>query len=301
MFSKDAHLIYFTDPLADTLEKGTRIFANLERVVRNVSIGKVVDVTGFARYDTRGWRVSEGGYHVSGPVVNNPNTLWNGWHFGLRDGDDTVVLGRYAGTHGARAILNSARYSDQRKLPGEAVAPFLADTWFKAASWADELFPHPTDSDALVAAKLRLAEQRWNQRRAKVTLLAEGQSRGYAELEELVEEGDLPTPVFGAVYNGDVLIPTGRAPRREDRTVATQERIDRVQAKLGTNVDPSNAYLSLRVEIPLPDISEEGVEGLSKVTPYVIANNLYSVTGDSELKPAAYTLVPVLRSTTTAA
>lgn len=303
MFSLSEHLIYFTDPLSDTLERGDRIFCNVERVQRNTNLGKIVDVVKFTRYDGRGWRVTEDGYHLSGPVVGNHNTEWNAWHLGLINGmDNVVVLGRFQGTHGGLGSLAAARWSDQRKLPAvvTGVHGLLVDSWFKAASWAFELFPTPEDDDATVTAKLDLAKQRWEHRRAKTTLLLEGANRGYTQLTDLVDEGDLPVPVFGAAFNGDILIPSGRAPERSQRTVATQERLDRISAKLGTVGDPRTQYVSISAEIPL-DVRAEGVDGVNKVQQHQVANALRNATDDYDITAGSYSLHPILRSTTNAA
>jgi hypothetical protein len=299
MFNLDTHLRFFTDPLADTLESGNRIYCTLERLQRGSSLGKVVEVEGFTIYNGRGWRVSKDGLHLSGPVVNSASSAYNAQYIGLIDGlPGVAVRGSFNTTYesGTRAVLNGAHWSDQRKLPlGETNPQVMVNTWFRAASWARELWPNPTDTDEVVTAKLELAEQRWNHRLAKTTLVLEAANRGYDQLLELIEEGELPAPTFGANFVGDVLIPNGRAPEREQRTIGQQERIDRLAAKVPGSITMRQQYIAAYMEMPLGDLSIEGADKINSIPQHQVQTALRAKTGDYELVPGQYNLQPVLR------
>ena len=302
IFDASQHLIRFTDPLSDTLTKASKIFCNMERVQRGTSLGKIVDVESFVLYSGRGWRVTPDGMHLAGPVADDANnSLWHHWYLGLIDSmPGLVVIGQYAGMNtGNAADLINVRYSDQRAMPGSHYGKAMTvavDHWFKAASWAHQLFPEATDPDSVVTAKLELAEQRWMQRRAKTTVMLEGANRNYDQLEELIEDGDLPMPTFGAWFSGDVMLPDGRAPERDQRTVAMQDRLDRIAAHTGKPANPRGRYVSVNMELPLPHISVTGHDAINKVAQHTVSAAIRDAVNDYDTYAGAYSIRPVLRS-----
>lgn len=293
---------FFIDPLADPFIHTGRVYVIEERTPRNLHLHKVVEVDAKSyRHGNRMWKVTtETGDHVSGPAVNHENLPYSSAAIGLRNGDDsTFFVGTFIGTRNGRAILSGAKRSDQRCLPslgsGQAATAYeQVDTWFLAAEWALELLPLPTDSPDAVRAKLALAEQRWTQRKAKVYLLSESMLRNYSQLDQLIEDGSMPSPKFGAIFAGHVLVPAGGVPVRENRTVAAQEQIDAIGERLGTTPRSASMMMSVHVETELP-LEGVGRTGLDAIRANTVQDAMQTKIGNYELSVANYSLTPILR------
>lgn len=293
---------FFIDPLTDPFLKTGKVYVTEERVPRHIHVGKIVEVEDhYYRHGGRMWSITKGTQdHVAGHVVNFESLEYNSPVIGWREGqEDAWFVGRHLGSRNNRGLLGNVKRFDQRALPqvGATRQELYehADVWFPAAEWAMELMPEPQDSPALVRTKLAIAEQRWTQRKAKITLMIESMARNYSQLDQLIDDGDMPLPKFGAMFVGSVLIPAGRAPGRDDRTVAVQEQIDNLQTHLGGNVpEPTAMLMSMRVETSLP-VNATGRSGMESIKPGLVRDTLQSKLGNYELRVTDYQLTPILR------
>lgn len=297
----DAQRRFFIDPVQDpTITVSPRILVTEERTARGVHLDKVVAVTKERFfYEHKHWWITESGDHVYGAPVNPPNVSsmrkliapgGDGWFWlgqpGRRTGPDEYILA-------------SVKRSDGRQLPGSgnvtAAALGVKDAVL-AAPWADELFPDPDDSDAVVRAKLALAEQRWMHRRAKAEIMRQGIGRGWDDdLATLREDGKLPTPQFGVYYRGQVMIdPIGSTSTLSTRDEARLQEIrDRVPV-IGA-ADEVQSLIGVRINVPL-QVSVDTFENVRKIPLESIKENLRQAIGDYSAVPGDHSITPVLRS-----
>jgi len=301
-----ADMKWFIDPLADVMRDGDSIYVTTERIQRGIHIGKIVETDGLTKHGSRMWRKTKGiADHVYGPVANSESAVdYNGPCIGWQEheGQAGWMVGRFVGQRRNRGLLVDAKRADQKAWPvdprtGDVLSAIEhVDVWFQAAPWALELMPDAIDCEDEVQAKLALAKQRWEHRHAKVVITEESMQRGYHQLDELIESGHLPTPSFGALYSGDILLPAGRPPARSERTVALQERIDNLSTALGSEVDASGTYMSVRVSnVPL-SISAEGRTGINSVASHTIRDAVQTKLNQYEAQASNYVLTPILRS-----
>lgn len=295
---------YFIDPIQDPLIKTDSVLVTEERrYQRGAYVDKITKVTGRSEYGNRIWWVTEEGDHVMGAPVNPPHVGYDAQLIGLLS-DDLFIIGRYdSGANTGAIRINRALRSDQLAIPGcntpgsgyEAPG-MVATSWVKAAPWAMELMPIPSDTPAVTSAKLELAEQRWNHRRAKAIFRTEAIFRDWEDkLEDLNDSHDLLTPVFGALFKGEVIVPLSMQstltfdPLDEQRI--TQVKDQALRSDSGTG----RPMVTISAEVPILDRIEnrEGMEALSfrSIRDNVRAhlNHHSAVVGD-------HNLTPVLRS-----
>lgn len=210
--------IYFIDPVqAPTLKlpENPRIVTfdtyRHSEYEEEFELGRIQSVSGVS-FDGRGraWYIGESDNWVDGAIIN-------GIHYSQRQavigwvGDLTVQGTRQVGTED-HTLISSVLRSDRKRFGlGNDVTTIRVQNSAKAAPWAQALFPEPTDTDAVVEAKLAQAKVKWDHRRKHAHILREGMQRGW--LDYLKEDGihsdhGLPEPRWDALVDGTANIYT---------------------------------------------------------------------------------------------
>jgi hypothetical protein len=242
------------------------------------------------------WYVTNDGYHVQGAPINPPTLSLYQPVLGILS-DDVFVVGTmnsrpYGTSHPVVRIQRPMR-SDRRTLGGTHELPaHHAETWVKAAPWAPRLMPLPTDGIQVATAKLNLAEQLFKMRKAQAEIIVQGTMRQHDEdLENLTQDHDLPTPIFGALVRGSAFIPANEnlGPETLDQVRAAAGAVDgmalsrQAYAKVG---DFSFVY-------PSDVRSREDVENYNLPAINRYARNLLQ---HSDAMLGAASLTPILRN-----
>ena len=289
---------FFIDPVQDPTVSSTHILVLEERVVRDIHLDKIVAVKKERHYtENKHWWITEDGYHVYGAPINPPN-LHSHQYLVAPGGDDWFWIGNHSRRNPENYTLSNVRRSDGRQIPGRGAvgtAQLQVDAAVLAAPWVVDLFPNPDDSDAVIRAKLALAEQRWMHRRAKAEIMRQGMGRGWDDdLATLRENGKLPAPSFGVYYRGQAMIdPVGSTPNLSARdTARLQEIRDRVPVLDGSEVI---SLIGLRVNVPLR-VNLNSFENVRTLPTETIREHLRSALSDYSAVPGDHSLTPVLRS-----
>lgn len=226
---------WFIDPIQSPDLDSDRLLVFEERWERAVSNkGKIVKVKGYEQDGFRVWWLTEEGNYVYGaPVAPKDYPSYRnvvGW--------DTLNGVWFVGDsyswspeQNSMIVRNAIRSDAMRPdCPGgNNNTNVHSKDFVKAAPWARSLMPEARDSNAVIRAKVDLAEQKWKRRWAEAEILREASERGWdSDIKELNEDGKMPNPVFGAVVVGSGLIPMETAPVLTERD---QERIAGFAAK----------------------------------------------------------------------
>ena len=214
-----ADLLAFIDPVVDHCQENVTRILHTEsyRKSRTPNEPTILDVKGNGIEASRHWWISADGDYVDGAPLN-PHFTVTDWLIGLND-DGTFALGmpQRGGLNGHGTVkVVGVRRSDGLipDLPEDSSPEFFFSRWVKAAAWASELFPHPTDCAELVAAKLELARELSRHRHIAAVLYREGMGREWMEhLEDIRDTGDfkdlLPEPTMGTQVGGVVTVMFG--------------------------------------------------------------------------------------------
>jgi hypothetical protein len=289
---------FFIDPIQDPLAEAKSILVLEERYGRGVYANKITDVRSITTYNNRVWWVSDVGDYVAGAPLNPVNLAYGTEIMGILS-DDLFVIGTYNGVRSDSRGLNINRSirSDQMVLPSVSTdVTVTAKTWVLAAPWARELMPLPTDNAAVTNAKLALAEQRWDQRRAKAVILQEALYRDWwDDMEGLAENHDMLEPRLGGLFSGGVLIKVAAATPTDGLTDTQREELkaktDRALSAgaFSSTYSQTQMTLPVRVTVTKPD-------ELGDVDRGSVVNQVRNAIGDYYAVVGDYTLSPVLRS-----
>jgi hypothetical protein len=289
----------FIDPVQDPTVQTTHVLVTEERVERNVNIDTVVAVRKDRHYtDYKHWWITEAGDYVLGAPVNPPNLNSYTHHLIAPGGDGWFWLGQPGRRVDNGYILNQVKRSDGRQLPGRGAtgdASLTVAQAVLAAPWAAELFPQSGDSDAVVRAKLNLAEQRWMHRRAKAEITRQGIGRGWDDdLQTLRDDGKLPAPSFAAFYRGQAMIDTfSTTVAPSDRDAERLQAIrDRVTTYGGTEVQ---SMIGVSVSVPL-SVNVSSFEEVRNLPLTSVREALRSAISDYSAVPGEFSITPALRS-----
>lgn len=295
---------FYIDPVQDSTLTTDTILVTEERSPRSFGshLDKVVTVKA-NRYPANGrqWWITDTGDYVSGAPVN-PANLSYVQIIGV-GGDDWFWYGTASRRGENGYVCTGLRRSDAHRLPGNhgAVTEMQVQvpTVVKAAPWAGELFPAYGDSDDVVRAKLALAEQRWNHRRAKAEIIRQGIDRGWHDdLAELRESGKLPAATFKARYKGKVMIEAANPPAADTLSVRDNERLISVRTNARITTDPAPRVATMYgvdVDIPLGAEFHEYDE-VRKMPMLTLIEQVRHAIGDYTAMPGLHTITPVLRS-----
>lgn len=290
---------FFIDPIQDPLAEAKSILVLEERYGRGVYANKITDVRSITTHDNRVWWITDVGDYVAGAPISPMSLSYGAAVMGILS-DDLFVVGTANGTRNDDRGLNisSAIRSDQLQLPGGLPnnITVTAKTWVVAAPWAIELMPKPTDNAAVTSAKVALAEQRWDQRRAKAIILQQALYREWwDDMEGLAESHDMLEPRLGALFNGGVLVKV--AP-----TTPTDGLTDEQKAALKATTDRalsagsfSSTYSQTQMTLPVR-VTVTKPEELSEVAQSTVLSNVRNCIGDYYAVVGDYNLSPVLRS-----
>jgi hypothetical protein len=291
---------FYIDPVQDATIITDQILVTEERSSRQFHIDKVVAVRPKRFLDQgRHWWITEGGDYVYGAPVNPADLSYR--PVIAPGGDGWFYLGNASRRLTDGYVVTGMLRSDGRRLPGEhgivstmeATLPVVV----KAASWAGELFPQHGDSDEVVRAKLALAEQRWNHRRAKAEIIRQGIHRGWHDdLVELRDSGKLPSATFGATYKGKVMIEAANPPAADSLSLRDNNRLQELRdAAKVTNTDRPAVMLGIDVDVPLQSTFEEFDE-VRKMPLSTVIHDLRNAVNDYTAMPGLHAITPVLRS-----
>lgn len=288
---------FYIDPVQDPTVTTDRVLVTEERVNRGTLLDTIVTVKKDRYFtDNRHWWITEDGYHVHGaPTL--PANVSPGRLLIAPGGDGWFWLGSPGRHSGDRYILANVRRSDGKQLPGRGATgntsmefPDVA----LAAPWAEELFPAPGDSDAVILAKLALAEQRWNHRRAKAEIIRQGMGRGWDDdLSSLRDDGKLPAATFGLYYRGAALIEASQAPVL---SAYERNRLDELQGRDEQARTQVRTLVGVNVNVPLRLNSITTHDNIRNLPTMQLRDALRNAVGDYSAVPGDYTLTPVLRS-----
>ena len=293
----DAQRRFFIDPVQDPTIECTRLLVTEERTTRGTHLDKIVNVRPKrTTVGARVWWVTEGGDHVAGAPVN-PTNLMSHQRIIAPGGEGWFWLGNVGRRTGDVHVTGEARRSDGKTLPGlhgNRVFTFETRDAVRAASWAAELVPLSGDSDEVALAKLQLAEQRWNQRRAKAEIIRQGLQRGWEDdLQDLRDSGKLPSATFGAYYKGGALV-VASTPALSVRDAGRIEAYREAMPGVTPGGDVLS-YIGLEVDTPL-GIHVESFDDIRKLPTSSLRDALRSAVNDYSAIPGEYQLTPVLRS-----
>lgn len=161
--------------------------------------------------------ITAGGDHVRG-AVNKPTNVYYHHVVGTSPAYPDRFFAGYVenmvgegGEHQGVALGRTRVSTGESHAAGEWSGVMLND-WYRAAPWAMELMPQPTDTAEYAAAKLALAKERWEFNYALSVITAEGMYRDWNDqLEVLADEfGWLPGYYGTSFISGTALIPVNR-------------------------------------------------------------------------------------------
>lgn len=291
---------FYIDPVQDPTIITDTLLVTEERSSRGVHMDTIVTVRK-DRYasDSRQWWITEGGDYVAGAPVNPSGLLSYQRVIGI-GGDGWFWHGTPSRRVTGGYLCSGLRRSDGRQLPGIGnTGPMSMEIpeVVKAAPWASTLFPVPGDSDAVIRAKLDLAEQRWNHRRAKAEIIRQGMTRGWSDdLKELRESGKLPTATFGAFYKGTVMIEAMNPPAADSISVRDNARLQELRDRVKVpGSDGPKMMLGLEVNMPLT-VQFDEYENTQKISADQLKDHIRQAVGDYTAVPGEHYLTPVLRS-----
>jgi|ERR671926_450648 hypothetical protein len=291
--------MYFIDPIQDASIEAKHLLV-LDNQRQNLSWNNtVVPVKGKRWSGGRFWWVSEAGDYVTGAPLNYENQ--RGATVGLLE-DGSFCVGTATSTDGRWVRIQNAKRSDLL-VPAvdleERNRVVYAPQWCKAAPWAGELMPVPTDSDAVAEAKLALAKEMWRQRNIARVLMTEGGARDWlTHLDDLREDGwsdVLPTPLFGAYVTGNVMVVDQYIGISEVGDSHKRSMIEALQAKSLDPRDMTRAYsVGVTFLVPSNASTEDEFSGLSHDFMERAARTYF---GDYNVRLGDYQTKAVLRGT----
>lgn len=263
-------MLYYTHPIADPTDKGSRMYVIDTAYDRNSHIvGTVVDISERSvLLNGKVWKITTDGTYVAGHIVNT--TKGTGFYH-----SQLVGLTSHTDEHFCHGVFESfGRFPDgnnaiqymqvqrMRTSDGSHYSPSghgafgHLTTWVMAAPWTAALMPFPTDNAATIIAKRALAEKKWKLHRAVAEMANEGYQRGWTDnLRELHSNDDLdflPRPRLGIMYTGNVLISNGqRAPRMSDLEDDVAQKVRALEGVSITPATPTAPVVPVNVIIPL--------------------------------------------------
>lgn len=283
-------LLYFTKPTAAPVKesdvtdgaKGYIISTGTDRSSNPSGPGDIVDVSRVVA-DRNGWfLVDRQGWYFTGHLMNR----------GLKPSDDyrlafitpdlaALVSGGRPNIDGTAITGNVQYWSDQVERPHN-----LGGLWpmtVPAAQWARDLFPTAKDSEAIVAAKLANAKERWMQEYKKMEILREGARRGWLPMLERVRAKghDFPRPTFHLKVGGHVLVRTV-APTKAAMTKVGVKLANRGSRISAEQLQGNPAYISYPVNELLP-VNLTDAE-LASLTPSHILAHIRERMGDYDVQ-----------------
>lgn len=294
--------IYYIDPIQDPTDSNTaRILVLDEKREGHGLVNTVVKIKTRATIEGgRVWFSTEQGYHVRGAILN-PIRLQNTTNVMALLGGDVFAVGVGGGQDSGNRLLRDFRRSDGKVIPahnddGSKRNVMMTKEWLQAAPWAYELMPVEGDSAEMVSAKVAVAKQKWEERRAMGVILMEGAVRDWLHhLDEIREDHNIPTPVFGGMVEGEVGMPSNvPVPRADDRTVRQAATLATLTDKLGAT-DPSSLTLMVPFSTLLP-LNASTREAVMATAPATIIEHVRNKADDWSLTMGQYSLTPVLRS-----
>lgn len=216
-----ADRIYYVNPIgSDIVPKDWTdakvLVTSVRYPHRDIQPGDIVSVNGKYVSDkaTFYYTTTEGGRHVEGQLLNvNSYSPYTRQRLAFL-GDDLFA----SGVHVDRDETGMFRMQIQR-WSNPALPPSLNSEYgifphgCIAAPWANELMPLPGESDEVIAAKVKQARVRWEQKQKAVNIVREGYIRGWLELLDGLNAQHasyMGFPRFDLDVEGKVLVPVGR-------------------------------------------------------------------------------------------
>jgi hypothetical protein len=217
------NLANFVDPVQDPTVEVERILVQRLNRVFVPSLGghssdgllnTIVEVKNKRYFDGHYlWYIAASGEYVQGAPVNPPIATGN-TVVGVIS-DDVFVVGVLAERPFGNATpfvrINNVMRSDRQTLGGQefSTRSCHVSQYVKAAPWAERLLPTVSDGVGSASAKLALAAQFYQKRRAQAEIISQMTVRDLEEdLVELTENYSLPTPTFGALVTASAFIPS---------------------------------------------------------------------------------------------
>jgi hypothetical protein len=283
----------FIDPVQDATVEAERILVLRQPDQYTSLVDTIVDV-GKTRYHdgTHAWYVTTDGHYVHGAPLNpSVRTGYSGIAAPVVGiiSDDLFVVGTLSQllTGGEARITNAVR-SDRLGEPSEVITPM----WVKAAPWASRLIPLPTDGMEVVAAKLAVAVQLHQSRKAHAGILIEAITRGYEnDIADLIEEGALPKPILGAQVKGSAFLPVNIRLGEE-----ALEQARTATAKMPGTVISGYGYAMVDLTFMYPEDAATKDDLESAEINRALTRHAATAIGYNNLVLGNITLAPVLRN-----
>lgn len=198
-------LLWFTRPTPSIPQAKPRMILPTEGMYgdRHNRIGKPGMTTGrLTMSDGRLWATVDGDY-VTGLHTNEytgGRCMWiagDSWGFGM------VSNMRDYGDSPSIAVIADVRRADGMQQPHDTLT---TTAFFPCADWGHTLFPMPTDSPAVVEAKVALAKAKWVNAYARWKISVEAHHRGWHDqLDEIRDDVRLGALVYRPYVQGRVM------------------------------------------------------------------------------------------------
>lgn len=295
MSTIDKDILYYINPTNTPIfplpENALIVVTETRDRSQTDKLGELMPVIATWHDDLRLWYRGEDGNYYDGPMIGHGVTRST---YAIDIVGDEAIFGYVNNTY-TIATGKSYGFSDTRRWSGQrmvvntvVVMDHYGQNVVPAAPWAYELWPLPSDSDDIRAAKIALAKHRWETHQKHLGVIREGQRRDWLyilEGKDFLSEHGMKRPVYGAFVTGTVALPAEIVIREDELTSRSRSML----TALGQFRDGNGSNFDAQVQVPVQFVwPGNGAyrEGQSLHSPdanqlnshFQIASNNYEVT-----------------------